>query len=214
MARKTQSRPGPTSGRDVKADIVQAFDELLRTRRFDELAVADVLDAAGVSRSSFYFYFEGKHDLLAELVRRAVDVGHEAAQPWLHVGPSDDPEPSVRSGIRDGAVLWRDQAHVLRAIVEHWQQDPGLADLWTELMAGYTNATAAKIDSDRRAGLTRPDVGHPEHLAAALTWLGERLYYLAAIGLPPFDDQEVLIDTLTTIWMNTLYRRELSPGGT
>jgi TetR/AcrR family transcriptional regulator, ethionamide resistance regulator len=201
-------KPGPTSGRDVKADIVHAFDGLLRSRRFDELAVADVLEAAEVSRSSFYFYFESKHDLLAELVRRAVGVGHEAAQPWLQVGPGDDPQPGVSSGIRDGAVLWRDQAHVLRAIVEHWRQDPGLAELWTEMMAGYTRITAAKIDADRRAGLTPPDVGHPEHIAAALTWLGERLYYLAAIGLPPFDDQDVLVDTLTTIWMNTLYRRD------
>jgi AcrR family transcriptional regulator len=204
MARKR--RPGPTGGRDVKADIVRAFDDLLRTRRFDDLAVADVLEAAEVSRSTFYFYFEHKHDLLAELIRRAVDVGHEAAQPWLQVGRGDDPEPGVRSGIRDGAALWRDQAHVLRAIVEHWQQDPELTELWTELMGSYTRVTATKIDADRRAGLTRADVGEPEHLAAALTWLGERLYYLAAIGLPPFDDQDVLVDTLTTIWMNTLYR--------
>src|SRR5262245_60119115 len=83
-------KPGPTSGRDVKADIVHAFDSLLRSRRFDEVAVADVLEAAEVSRSSFYFYFESKHDLLAELVRRAVGVGHEAAQPWLQVVPGDD----------------------------------------------------------------------------------------------------------------------------
>jgi AcrR family transcriptional regulator len=201
-------KPGPTSERDVKADIVHAFDGLLRSRRFDEVAVADVLEAAEVSRSSFYFYFESKHDVLAELVRRAVGVGHEAAQPWLQVGPADDPQPGVRSGIRDGAVLWRDQAHVLRAIVEHWRQDPGLAALWTEMMAGYTHITAAKIDADRRAGLTLPDVGDPEHIAAALTWLGERLYYLAAIDLPPFDDQDALVDALTTIWMNTLYRRD------
>lgn len=206
MARK--KKPGPASGRDVKADIVRAFDGLLQARRFDELTVADVLEAADVSRSSFYFYFESKHDLLAELIRRAVDVGHEAAEPWLQVGPGDDPEAGVRSGIRDGAVLWREQAHVLRAIVEHWQQDPRLAELWTEMMTGYTRVTAAKIDADRRTGLTRPDVGDPQHVAAALTWLGERLYYLAAIGLPPFDDQDTLVDTLTTVWMNTLYRRE------
>jgi AcrR family transcriptional regulator len=198
-------KPGPTSGRDVKADIVHAFDGLLRSRRFDEVAVADVLEAAEVSRSSFYFYFESKHDLLAELVRRAMGVGHEAAQPWLQVGPGDDPQPGVRSGIRDGAVLWRDQAHVLRAIVEHWRQDPGLAELWTAMMAGYTRVTAAKIAADIRAGLIPPALGDPEPVAAALTWLGERLYYLAAIGLSPFDDQDVLVDTLTAIWMRTLY---------
>lgn len=205
MAGRTQRRAAEPD-RDVREDILRAFDDLLRGRRFDELAVADVLEAAGVSRSSFYFYFAGKHDVLAELARRAVGVGHEAAVPWLESSGTDDPEPGVRSGILGGAVLWREQAHVLRAIVEHWQQDPGLGELWTGLMAGYTDSTRAKIEADRRAGLTRDDLGDPAHVAAALTWLGERLYYLAAIGQPPFDDQDALVDTLTGVWMKTLYR--------
>ncbi|MEZ0112242.1 hypothetical protein ABH920_006261 [Catenulispora sp. EB89] len=42
-------------------------------------------------------------------------------------------------------------------------------------------------------------------LAAALTWLGERLYYLAAIGVEPFADEEALVDVLTHIWMSVLH---------
>jgi len=42
-------------------------------------------------------------------------------------------------------------------------------------------------------------------LATALTWLGERRYYLAALDVAPFDNQDVLIDTVTHIWMTTLY---------
>lgn len=42
--------------------------------------------------------------------------------------------------------------------------------------------------------------------AAALTWLGERLYYLAAIGIPPFDNQDTLIRTLLHIWTTALYQ--------
>ena len=41
--------------------------------------------------------------------------------------------------------------------------------------------------------------------AAALTWLGERLYYLAAIGVPPFTDEKKLVDVLTHIWLTSLY---------
>jgi hypothetical protein len=37
-----------------------------------------------------------------------------------------------------------------------------------------------------------------------LTWLGERLYYLAAVGVPPFDDRERLVATLRHIWTATL----------
>ena len=42
-------------------------------------------------------------------------------------------------------------------------------------------------------------------LAASLTWTGERLYYLAACGVPPFDDRAVLVDTLTHLWVSALY---------
>ena len=40
---------------------------------------------------------------------------------------------------------------------------------------------------------------------AALSWLGERLYYLAAIEIPLFGDRAPLVDTLTAIWMRVLY---------
>ena len=84
--------------------------------------------------------------------------------------------------------------------------DPGLAELWAGLMATYTTATAAKIRADQRSGLIAAELD-ADNIAAALTWLGERLYYLAAIGVPPFDDRSTLVETLTSIWMKTLYGR-------
>lgn len=200
-------RRSPTGERDVRERIVGALDRLLRARPFDELAVADVLAEAQVSRSSFYFYFAGKHEVLAELVRRATDVGVDAAGTWQDLGPGDDAEQAVRASIAAGAVLWREQAHVLRAIVESWRHDPALGELWAGLMDRFTRLTLDKLEADRREGLTRDDAGDPARVAAALTWLGERLYYLAAIEQSPFDDEEALVDTLTTIWLNTLYRR-------
>jgi hypothetical protein len=42
-------------------------------------------------------------------------------------------------------------------------------------------------------------------LASSLTWLGERLYYLAATRTAPFDNQETVVDTLVHIWASVLY---------
>jgi hypothetical protein len=42
-------------------------------------------------------------------------------------------------------------------------------------------------------------------VASSLTWLGERVYYLAVLGAPPFDEEEVVVDTLLHIWSATLY---------
>ncbi len=203
MARPT--RTSRAEDRKLRETILTATGRLLADRRFDELSVADILAAAGVSRGSFYFYFESKRDVLAELVRRAVAQGHAAAQPWLQHEDEQDRRTTLLRGIRDGARLWQEQAPVLRAIVENWRTDPELFELWQRQMDSYTAATVARIDRDRAAGARLPDAVDPGGIAAALTWLGERLYYLAAIGVPPFGDENVLVEVLTHIWMSALY---------
>jgi TetR/AcrR family transcriptional regulator, ethionamide resistance regulator len=200
----SQRRPAGRAGRDdreVREAILVATRGLLDERRFDELSVADILAAAGVARGSFYFYFGGKYQVLAELARRAVARGHEAAEPWL--ASSDDPGQTIRHGISEGARLWRAEAPVLRAMVENWRNDPELGELWLRMMGGFTAVTAERIGSlevDRPGVDTEADTEvDTEHLAAALTWLGERLYYLAAIGVEPFTEEKALVDVLTHI---------------
>jgi AcrR family transcriptional regulator len=187
---------------DLREAILEATAGLLADRPFGDLAVSDILAAAGVSRGSFYFYFDSKQDVLAELVRRAVAAGHEAAAPWL-AGP-EDPAAALRTGITAGAELWRASAPVLRAIVENWRTDPRLEALWTEQMQTFTDVTVAQINADPRARQRLAGQDIPA-IASALTWLGERLYYLAATGTPPFDDQDTLVSALLHIWTTTLY---------
>ncbi|HEY1325053.1 MAG TPA: helix-turn-helix domain-containing protein, partial [Streptosporangiaceae bacterium] len=83
VSRGQPGRAADRNARDLREAILDAARDLLAERRFDQISVADILTAADVARGSFYFYFESKHDVLAELVRRAVAAGHEAAQPWL-----------------------------------------------------------------------------------------------------------------------------------
>src|SRR3954465_5911895 len=112
------------ASREMEEAILAAMRELLAQRRFDDLSAPDILAAAGVSRASFYFYFESKHAVLAELVRDAVGAGHQAARPWLEHPGGPPPAERLRQGITDGARLWREKAPVLRAIVENWRTDP------------------------------------------------------------------------------------------
>ena len=201
-ARRPEGRRAVDPGGDLREAILAATADLLTDRQFGDLAVADILAAADVSRGSFYFYFDSKHAVLAELVRRAVTQGLAAAEPWL-ASPAD-PAAALRAGITAGARLWQDSAPVLRAIVENWRTDPRLTALWLEQMQSFTDATVAQITGDQLA-VSRLDGQDIPALAAALTWLGERLYYLAAIGAPPFDDQETLVSTLLHIWTSALY---------
>lgn len=192
----------PRTDGDLRERILDAARQLLDERRFDALSVADVIAAAGVSRASFYFYFPNKQAVLAELVRRAVGRGQEAASPW--VGGTQDPVSALRSGIEAGAALWRENAGVLTAIVDNQGTDEHLRRLWHEQMQTFTDATVARISADP-ASVERLDGLDLRAVAASLTWLGERLYYLAAADVPPFDNPIVLVDTLTHAWTRILY---------
>ncbi len=194
--------PADDSTPELRESILAATAVLLGTRRFSDLSVADILAAAGISRASFYFYFEGKHDVLAELVTRAVTQGHQAAEPWLADPP--DKVAALRAGITAGARLWQAQAPVLRAIVENWRTEPRLTELWLGQMQTFTDATITQIATDPHATQTLAGLDITA-VAGSLTWLGEQLYYLAATDTPPWNDQDVLIDTLLHIWTSTLY---------
>lgn len=196
-----RSGSSPASA-ELRERILRATRTLLQEHRFDGLSVADVLTAAEVSRASFYFYFPSKQAVLGELVREAVAQGQQAARPWID--QEQDPVSALRAGVTAGARLWRDNAGVLMAIVESWASDEGLRELWLQQMDLFTDAAAARIESDPAA---RRRLGSMDTraVAASLTWLGERLYYLAAAGVPPFDDEDVLIDVLTNAWISTLY---------
>jgi TetR/AcrR family transcriptional regulator, ethionamide resistance regulator len=191
------------SSPDLRETILAATSLLLADRSFGDLAVSDILSAAGVSRGSFYFYFDSKQAVLCELVQRAVSQGHAAAEPWL-ANPAD-PVAALRAGITAGAELWQASAPVLRAIVENWRTDPRLTALWLEQMQTFTDATIAQITADPQAqqNLAGQDIAA---IASALTWLGERLYYLAATSTPPFHNQDTLVSTLLHIWTSALYK--------
>jgi AcrR family transcriptional regulator len=206
-ARRDLPRADPDAqaeSRDVRTLILDATERLLAGRRFESLSVADILDAAGVSRGSFYFYFANKHAVLAELVRRAVGSAHEAAGTWAG-DESGAPGAALRRGTREGSRLWREHAPVLRAIVENWQSDPALAALWTEVMDGFTVVAAERIAADRAAGLAPDRDDDPQVLASVLCWMSERAWYLAAIGHSGFTGEARLADALTEVWQAAIY---------
>jgi TetR/AcrR family transcriptional regulator, ethionamide resistance regulator len=206
MARDPSRRDQPgLDNREVRQSILDATERLLADRRFDELPVSDILAAASVSRGSFYFYFEGKHAVLAELVRQAVSEGRAAARPWLAHAGDQHPGPAIREGTIAGAALWKDKAGILRAIVENWRSDEELAQLWTGLMRTFTDAAVDRVEQDRRDGIAPTTHADLAAVASALTWLNERVFYLAAIGVAPFDDERCVVDVLTEIWTASFY---------
>jgi AcrR family transcriptional regulator len=81
-ARVTQ-RSGDTKVDRTRAALRQAFFQLVSTRPYEQVRIADISRRAGVGRSTFYEHFRSKDDLLLASLRHLLEVlaGCVAQQP-------------------------------------------------------------------------------------------------------------------------------------
>jgi TetR/AcrR family transcriptional regulator, ethionamide resistance regulator len=201
--RRSRRRPGPARGdKDVRAALLEAAERLLAERSLADLAVEDVLREAGVSRASFYFYFESKHAIVAALLERIIDEVHAAALPWFERDETP-PGEALRAAISGSLELWRRHRPVMTASVEHWQSVPELREVWGGVIARFIEASRARIDRDREQGAAPPGAD-ANRLAAALVLMNERCFYYAVAAGDPSEDA-ALVDTLTGVWMASVY---------
>jgi AcrR family transcriptional regulator len=213
----------PLTGRALpetatRARIKQALADLLQDRSFFELTVADVLAQAEVSRASFYFNYSNLADLLGELARDAAAAIADAyaasaasAASAAETGQSEDGQGAASSdwierAVAVGTAVWRDNAALLRAIVEVSAVDQSIRQAWTsqiEILNQIAMASAAQ-DQEAVRWLRGRDA---ETVVAAMTMVMERLVYAAARGEPPFDHEPTLVATLADIWSLSLRGR-------
>lgn len=68
--------PAATSstGADARTALLRGFAELVLSRRYGDFGVASIIQAAQVARSTFYYHFAGKDDLLLENLRPFVET--------------------------------------------------------------------------------------------------------------------------------------------
>jgi AcrR family transcriptional regulator len=95
----------------ARAEIADAALALFGERGFEGVTVDEIVAAAGVSRRTFFRYFETKEDALLadypELNTRLVET--------LGTTTPDDPLPSVRSGLHDMADWYVERSEAVLA---------------------------------------------------------------------------------------------------
>lgn len=190
----------------------------------DAARVEDVAHAAGMSKASFYVYFESKDALFASLVARffgacqaCSDERHRAMQDLATaLGPCDAGDWATRSPrFREYAGLdhrytlqilrvlweWRDMLHCVL------EQTTGARRALVEQLSNLTLQTlAGRLEEAMRHGFLRRDVDPAltsEILVGAYLQLGRRMYRLDE---PP--DFEAWARTVETVVNEGLRPRE------
>ena len=83
-------------GRERKQQLVACAAQLFAERGYDETRIKDIVDAAGVAKGLFYWYFENKEALFSEV---AADIRRRLRR---HQGDAIDPDADALVQIRQG----------------------------------------------------------------------------------------------------------------
>jgi AcrR family transcriptional regulator len=204
-------RRGPSKGDLKERAIVATCERLLGEKPLREIGVDELAAGAGISRPTFYFYFESKNAVLRALVEQLTDEMYAEAASWL-AREGDSPEVTVSRSIAAAAQQWRDHGPVLRAAVQTWGSVPELRAFWEDIVRRFVEQSAARISDDRASGAAPPGP-EPEALAKALIWMNERCFYTSSLGTDPSLSDSELVPTLTAIWLRSIYSSVTPPAG-
>jgi AcrR family transcriptional regulator len=196
---------GAARGADTRAEILAATERLLEGGSLHELSVADIIDQAGVSRATFYFYFSSKYALIAGLLTQIMDDVYGVARPFLERADDESPYDALSNGISAAAALWKAHRPAMRAMSEHWPTDPELGELWLGIVDRFTDALAAEVDRQRKQGFAPPGP-HSRELIATLLWTAERCFYVAGLGVDEgMRSEEQAAEVLIALWRGAIY---------
>jgi TetR/AcrR family transcriptional regulator, ethionamide resistance regulator len=191
--------------------LLDATEKLMGEEKlsYAGLSVDRLATAAGISRASFYIYFEDKEDLLRRLAERAVDEVGDAARNWWRAAERDNPE-DLRLAMKAILATYRRHELILSAVVETSAYDERVAEVFNELINGIRDATREVIERGQARGLIRQLPVN--EVAGALTWMVERVCYQMVRNSPP-DNDDTLAAVLTQIVWGSLYLADPTLNG-
>ncbi len=199
-----QRRRAEPEAVDTRSAILLATESALATTPLHNLNVAQLIREAGVSRATFYSYFESKYDVVAALLARVMDQMYEFLGPLAHREEGSTREDALRQTLTTSIALWREHAAVFRATHENWHAVPELRAMWLALVERFTDAVADVLVREAEPGSAIAVTAR--HRAAAVLWATERLIYVA-ISEADDDlvDDEQFVETLLALWVGTLF---------
>lgn len=191
------------SGDEREHLILQTFESLLAEKQFHEISIDDLASGAGISRSSFYFYFESKEAVLLALMDTIVQQA-DATSDIAQAAIEQDPERFLRDALAAYVNIFGAHRGVVVACNQAAASSPEVRVLWNVVRGRWVKMAEDGIAAERqRAGLnaTLP----ARELAVALLSMNEGVMYSAFAGEQPGIELDRVIDVLTNIWANAIY---------
>jgi AcrR family transcriptional regulator len=182
--------------------ILETAERLLAERPLHEISTGDLARGAGISRSSFYFYFASKEAVLLSLLDRVTaeaEAAREAALARVEEGTLAE---LCRAGIAAFHETFRAHRAVTLAAADARASVPEVREQWSRVMEGWIGDTEALIEAERPAAAPYAGAGVPARdLAVALNLMNERVLHASFAGEAPAVGEDAVVDALVAVWV-------------
>lgn len=180
--------------------LLPAVERLLERETYAEISVEQIAEDAGISRSTFYNYYEDKGDLLRALTADVMGAIIDATRQWWMLPPSSSKD-ELRSAVAHMVDTYAPHAGLMRAVADFTSRDPRVREEFRAYMQRGADGIAAYIRDGQRAGEFRSDLD-AERAALWLDWMAER--GLSELGRPGAEDPDRAVTALTDVFWKAI----------
>lgn len=197
-------RRRPTKGDRREQAILEGAYELLRDTPLRTVSIDDLAKRAGLSRSSFYFYFQSKWQVLFAMLGPVAEDVFTASRLIFERPAEMTPQEAMEQSAAEVVAVWDRHGHILREVGDAVGAEPELRAQWDSILGQFIEAAAAAIERDRATGVAVS--GPPaKALAAALMWMGERNLGLMSLRSENAIRPEDIVETMATVWLRSVF---------
>ena len=200
VRRSAASPPGPRKSERTRQAILDSALELLWSRPFREITIAELMSITGVSRSAFYQYFDDLYGVMELLLLGLEEDIQAAAVPWFK--GDGDPVALLQQSLTELVQVCYDSGPILRAVSDAATTDERLDHSWSSFLGVFDDAVTVQIEQQQTDGLIPAFAARP--VAVALNRL-DACQLIHAFGRHPRHNPEPVREAITRIWISTLY---------
>ena len=194
------SAPELRKSERTRKAILDSALELLWSRPFREITIAELMSITGVGRSAFYQYFDDLYGVMEMLLLGLEEDIQTAAAPWF--GGEGDPVALLHESLAELVRVCYESGPILRAVSDASTTDERLDRSWTSFLGVFDDAVTAQIEQQQNEGLIPVFDARP--VAVALNRLDAYLLIDALCRHPRYNPEPVR-EAITRIWTSTLY---------
>jgi AcrR family transcriptional regulator len=185
--------------------IMRAVRELLQEKPFAELSVSTISLRAGVARSGFYFYFDSKYAVLAQILAEAVEELEELTQYFAPRQPGESPEQFAKRMVRSAAAVYAHNDPVMTACNAARHTDIEIRDILERQFEVVLGQIVDVVGAEMRAGTANPISDDIPALVRTLAGTTALMLGGEPILVGGEADVERRVRVLEQLWLNSLW---------